>query len=103
MEITVEQFLNEWDGKRYYEMIDVRDPRELQTDGKISGTVDIPMTLISNNLSNFDKDTAYVIMCAWGGRSIQVTHYLRLSGFDKVVSLAGGFHTLKLAAPHMVE
>lgn len=103
MEITVEQFLNEWDSKRHYVMVDIREPSELQKDGKISGTVDIPMKTIPRNLSTFDKDTAYVIMCAGGGRSLRVTEYLQKSGFDKAVSLAGGFHTLKLVAPQMVE
>jgi rhodanese-related sulfurtransferase len=48
------------------------------------------MNTIPDNLDKLPKDKPLVVMCHVGGRSAQVTHWLRAQGYDNAVNLDGG-------------
>lgn len=101
--INMRQFIDEWVGNKTFTLVDVREPSELQMDGKVAGSLDIPMGVISKTVDDMNKDTCYVIMCASGGRSLAVTNFMKSVGFTNVVSLDGGFFGLSMVRPDMVE
>jgi rhodanese-related sulfurtransferase len=70
-------------------LLDVREPQEIAICA-IEGSVNIPMNTIPANLDKLPKDKPLVVMCHMGGRSAQVTHWLRAQGYDNAVNLDGG-------------
>ncbi|XP_066923177.1 thiosulfate:glutathione sulfurtransferase-like isoform X1 [Clytia hemisphaerica] len=90
------------DEKMY--IIDVREPMEVEFDGKIPGSVLIPAGEIEDALrlpdEAFEKVYGYpkppedgedvVVYCAAGVRSLRATLLLRSLGYEETRSLAGG-------------
>jgi rhodanese-related sulfurtransferase len=70
-------------------LLDVRESQEVAICA-IDGSVHIPMNTIPGNLDKLPKDKPLVVMCHLGGRSAQVTHWLRAQGYDNAVNLEGG-------------
>lgn len=79
-------------------LLDVREPAELEKDGYIEGSVNIPVREV---LSNLDKlpglDEPIVVTCASGHRGGMVMSALRLLGYTNVRNLAGGVNAWKKA------
>ena len=85
-------------------MIDIRDIRELQNEGKIEGAVHIPRGMLEFWL---DPESMYfkegklnlkkemVLFCAGGLRSALAAKTLKDMGFDKVSHIDGGFGSIK--------
>jgi rhodanese-related sulfurtransferase len=48
-------------------------------------------------LAEIPADQAVVVTCRMGGRSAQVTAYLRAQGYDEVVNLVGGMQAWQSA------
>ena len=85
-------------------MIDIRDIRELQNDGKIEGAVHIPRGMLEFWLDpdspyfkegKLDLDKEMVLFCAGGLRSALAAKSLKDMGFKKVSHIDGGFGALK--------
>jgi len=76
-------------GGKPHMLLDIREPQEIDICA-IDGSVHIPMNTLPDNLARVPKDKPVVVMCHMGGRSAQVTHWLRAQGYDNVVNLAGG-------------
>jgi len=70
-------------------LVDVREPFELDI-CRIAGSVAIPMGTIPQNLGQLPRDQTILVQCHHGGRSLQVTEYLRQQGFSRVSNVAGG-------------
>jgi sulfur-carrier protein adenylyltransferase/sulfurtransferase len=70
-------------------LVDVREPFEVDI-SRIPGSKTIPMGLIPKELKQLPKDSHLLIHCHHGGRSMQVTKYLRQHGFSRVSNVAGG-------------
>ena len=73
-------------------LLDVREPDEWAA-GHIAGAVHVPMMELPQRL-NYEPgpltpDNPIVVVCKVGGRSAQVTAWLRHHGYD-AVNLAGG-------------
>ena len=85
-------------------IIDIRDIRELQNEGKVEGAVHIPRGMLEFWL---DPESAYfkegkldlnkemVLFCAGGLRSALAAKTLKDMGFEKVSHIDGGFGALK--------
>ena len=71
--------------------LDCRDPSEHAT-ASIKGTMLLPMTELAQRISELDpyKNSAIVVHCHHGGRSLRVTNWLRQQGFSHVTNMAGG-------------
>ena len=89
MEINVQELdVMRKDGASYM-LLDIREPEEVAICA-IDGSVPIPMNTLPDNLARVPKDRPVVVMCHVGGRSWQVTQWLRAQGYQNVVNLMGG-------------
>ena len=85
-------------------LIDIRDIRELQKEGKVDGANHIPRGMLEFWL---DPESAYfkngkldlnkemVLFCAGGLRSALAAKSLKDMGFEKVSHIDGGFGSIK--------
>ena len=70
-------------------LLDIREDEEVSICA-IDGSVHIPMNTLPDNLARVPKDRPVVVMCHVGGRSWQVTQWLRAQGYQNAVNLMGG-------------
>lgn len=70
-------------------VLDVREPAETASHA-FQGAVEIPMGEVPQNLDKLPEDKTIVVLCHIGGRSMQVTGWLRQQGFENVTNLRGG-------------
>lgn len=70
-------------------ILDVREPQELDICA-IDGVLHIPMRQIPERMGELPKDRDIVVVCHHGGRSAQVTMFLRNQGIDRAINLDGG-------------
>jgi rhodanese-related sulfurtransferase len=89
MDISVQDLQAMRTEKQPHMLLDVRESQEVAICA-IDGSVHIPMNTIPGNLDKLPKDKPLVVMCHLGGRSAQVTHWLRAQGYDNAVNLDGG-------------
>ena len=85
-------------------LIDLRDIRELEKEGRIENAVHIPRGMlefwIDPNSQYFkegklDLDKEMVLFCAAGSRSALAAKALQDMGFEKVSHVEGGFGAIK--------
>jgi hydroxyacylglutathione hydrolase len=72
------------------EVIDVRGRSEWEA-GHLPGVRNIPLTTLTDRLSEIPRDRPIVLHCQSGNRSIIASSVLRAHGFDKTSNYAGGF------------
>ena len=89
-EVTVEQFAA--DPGRYDVIVDVREPHEHAT-GAIPGAVLVPLGQLPSTIaSHAEPSQSVMLYCGVGARSAMGAQALQQLGFDRVVSLAGGYN-----------
>tara|TARA_B110001450_G_scaffold240804_1_gene249803 strand:+ start:438 stop:821 length:384 start_codon:yes stop_codon:yes gene_type:complete len=85
-------------------LIDIRDIRELEKEGKVENAVHIPRGMlefwIDPNSQYFkegklDLEKEMVLFCAAGARSALAAKSLKDMGFEKVSHIDGGFGSMK--------
>ena len=85
-------------------LIDIRDVRELEKEGRVENSVHIPRGMlefwIDPNSQYFkegklDLDKEMVLFCAAGSRSALAAKALQDMGFEKVSHVEGGFGAIK--------
>ena len=85
-------------------LIDIRDIRELQNDGRIENSRHIPRGMLEFWLDpdsiyfkdgKLDMDKEMVLFCAGGLRSALAAKSLKDMGFEKVSHIDGGFSSIK--------
>ena len=77
-----------------YKLVDIREPNECDAYPPISNKVDfIPLSVIQTKLDYFNKDHAYLIYCAKGGRSHYLAEILNDQGV-KALSINNGIDSL---------
>lgn len=85
-------------------ILDVREPSEVETDGYIEGSVNIPVREVLNNLDKLPElDQPIVVTCASGHRGGMVMAALRLLGYTDVRNLGGGLNAWKKAELPLVS
>ena len=93
-------------------LVDIRDVRELDREGKITDAVHAPRGMLEfwfDPASKYhrevfaDKDKNYVLFCAMGWRSALATKTLKDMGFENVAHVDGGFAALKEAGAEISE
>ncbi|HEX9784685.1 MAG TPA: molybdopterin-synthase adenylyltransferase MoeB [Opitutaceae bacterium] len=75
--------------RRRARLLDVREPFELNI-CQIDGATHIPMRQIPQHIGNLPTDEPMLVFCHHGGRSRQVTQFLRAQGFEHVSNIRGG-------------
>ena len=80
-------------------ILDVREAKELQDNGKIEGAVNIPIRDLVKSLDKLPKDKAAPILvyCAIGHRGGLALAALNLLGYTNVKSISGGYNAWKAA------
>ncbi len=79
-------------------LLDVREPAEVEKDGYIEGSVNIPVRQLMDNLDKLPAmDQPIVIYCASGHRGGFALAALKLLGYTNVRNLAGGIGAWKKA------
>ena len=85
-------------------LIDIRDVRELERDGKVEGSHHIPRGMLEFWLDpgspyfqegKLDQEKEMVLFCAGGLRSALATKSLKEMGFEKISHIDGGFSQMK--------
>ena len=67
----------------------MRNPRE-RNDKFIAGSLNLPLSHLSDSLAVVPKDRALVVYCAGGYRSSIAASLLQRAGFAPVTEIAGG-------------
>ncbi len=70
-------------------LLDVRETWEHDLCA-IDGSALIPMHSVPGRVAELPTDRDIVVVCHHGGRSAQVTMWLRSQGFDRAINLDGG-------------
>jgi rhodanese-related sulfurtransferase len=86
-------------------IVDIRDIRELQREGKVPGAIHAPRGMLEfwvDPDSPYHRDVFaqaknYVFYCASAWRSALATHTVKQMGMDNVCHMAGGFSAWKEA------
>lgn len=91
IEIDVQSVKKRMEGDENLLLLDVREPSEYDT-AKIDGSTFIPMATLPQRVGELeaDLDRPIVVHCHHGGRSLQVTQWLRERGFTRVQNMSGG-------------
>ena len=85
-------------------LIDIRDPKELELVGTVENSINIPRGLLEFQLDPngpltlnriIDPEKEMVLFCAAGGRSALATKTLKEMGYKNVCHIAGGFSALQ--------
>ena len=85
-------------------LIDIRDIRELERDGRVENSNHIPRGMLEFWLDpesayfkkgKLDPNKEMVLFCAGGLRSALATKSLKDMGFEKISHIDGGFSALK--------
>ena len=85
-------------------LIDIRDVIELQNEGSIENSINVPRGLLEFYIhpesplvekEKLDLNKEIVLFCAAGGRSALAAKTLKEMGFDKVSHVQGGFFSMK--------
>lgn len=64
-------------------LLDVRTKEEYRQ-GAASGSINIPLDSLSNNLMKLEKNKTIIVVCASGVRSRSAAAFLRNNGFSEV-------------------
>ena len=86
-------------------IVDIRDPRELQREGKLPGAFSCPRGMLEfwidpespYHKEVFDQDKRYVFYCASAWRSALASKVAQDMGLKPVAHIAGGFTAWKKA------
>ncbi len=94
--LTVAQFTDRQQDTGDLQVIDIRNPGELE-DGTIGSAVNIPTGQVPSRLGELDPTKPTVVFCAGGYRSSIAASVLRQAGFSDVSDLIGGYDAWKEA------
>lgn len=98
-EISAEEAAKRRDAEPATLLLDVREPAELATTGKIPGALHVPRGLLEPKADLeypqreprlADRNQPVIVYCASGARSAMAAVVLQEMGFTNVCSLAGG-------------
>jgi adenylyltransferase/sulfurtransferase len=88
-EMNVESLKKRLDAGEEVFLLDVRQPQELEQEGKIEGSLNIPMGDLAARLAEVPKDKPLVIYCHGGGRASRAAAMLRESGYIEPIEYGG--------------
>ncbi len=86
--ITAEKLAEKLQRNENIHIIDVREDFEV-AEGKIPGSINIPLGELPERLDQLDKNKHYYLVCRSGGRSARGCSYLAQRGYN-VTNVEGG-------------
>ena len=90
-EISLDDYKHFFYEKEKHLFLDVREPWEVRG-GCIEGASCIPLGALAAQCAELPKEVWIICYCQHGIRSLHAYRLLKEKGFDKVLSLRGGFH-----------
>jgi sulfur-carrier protein adenylyltransferase/sulfurtransferase len=87
-QLSVKELKNRIDAGEDLFVLDVREPYEYQI-AQIGGKL-IPQNDVPQRLAEIPRDREIVVHCRSGARSQKIAEFLKQSGYQQVVNLAGG-------------
>lgn len=90
-EMSAEDFAAKF--KQIENPLDVRRASEFDAEHFV-GVKNFPLDFINANMSELDRNKAYVLHCASGYRSVIAASILKARGFDQVTNVPGGLKAL---------
>lgn len=84
-------------------VLDVREAHEYRL-GHVPGALHLPRGFIEGKVEGLvPRDAQLVVYCAGGSRSALATDTLRQMGYDKAVSMSGGFRDWAMSGSEIEE
>jgi adenylyltransferase/sulfurtransferase len=87
-QITVKELKRRLDAGEDVQLIDVREPYEVQI-AQMGGKL-IPQNEVPNRLGEIDRNREVVLHCRSGARSQKIAEFLKQAGYPRVANVAGG-------------
>ena len=94
-------------------LIDIRDVRELEKEGRVENSYHIPRGMLEFWLDSEspyykkekfdDKSKEIILFCAGGMRSALAAKALKDMGFNNIAHVEGGFAEMKLGGFNVIE
>lgn len=92
-------------------VIDVREPEEINQNGKIDGSINAPRGMLEfyadsslpYHKPEFNKEKRIILYCASSGRSALAVKTLKEMGYDKVAHIEGGINAWKTSGLPVVQ
>jgi sulfur-carrier protein adenylyltransferase/sulfurtransferase len=102
-EVTVDEVKHRVERGEHWTLLDVRE-REEYRDGHLEGALSLPRGFLELRVEEAvaDKSTPLLTYCASGVRSLMAARTLKDMGYERVVSLAGGYTAWKNAGNRWV-
>lgn len=100
--INVNEMADRRDNGDDFILLDVREPHELAVANLGDWVLTAPLSELAKQGPSVlpeaaqDKSAEIIVMCHHGGRSAQVTAWLRQQGWENVTNLDGGIHAYSL-------
>jgi rhodanese-related sulfurtransferase len=88
-DFSPEKFLAEYKANGSWQLLDVREPREIEIVA-VPGSIKIPFAEVPSRQSELDADKPVAVLSHAGGRSAKMADYLSNQGFSRVANIAGG-------------
>jgi rhodanese-related sulfurtransferase len=95
-QIDSQELSRKLSGEKRPVVLDVRQPQEVQAEGIIAGSLQIPMNEVPGRLAEVPREGELVAVCKRGQRSLNVAQWLRQQGYD-ASSLSGGLDAWRAA------
>ncbi|PWJ40814.1 FAD-dependent oxidoreductase [Sediminitomix flava] len=73
------------------QILDVRNPKELEMKGKVENSINIPLDQLRERMEELDPAKPTYVYCAKGLRGYLASLILTHNGFEDVSNIAGGF------------
>jgi NADPH-dependent 2,4-dienoyl-CoA reductase/sulfur reductase-like enzyme/rhodanese-related sulfurtransferase len=77
------------------QLIDVRNPDEIEKDGQLENAINIPLPIFRDNVNKIDKTKPVVLYCVRGYRSYLALRILAGNGFKDLAMISGGYPRAK--------
>jgi len=87
---TVQELCRQLDGGEPEMILDVRFESEIARDGRIDGSLHIPITAIAERMDEVPRDREVAIFCGSGMRSMVAASYLKARGWKRLCVILGG-------------
>lgn len=97
VEIDVHSVREMIDSNAEFLLLDCREPEECAI-ARLAAATPIPMAQIPSRLAELEpyREKRIVVHCHHGGRSLQVTEWMRAQGFPLVQNMTGGIDAWSL-------
>lgn len=99
--ITIDEFVNEWKDQQEYMFVDIRESEEIESDGGIKGAFNISMYDIPEKVDMAPTYITCIIVCNDGTRSEQVVKYLKNNEYNNMFFIDGGLENLFERCPDL--